>query len=285
MYQSYENINQIFYKNNKFDDSESIKTLEKYFICNDLLLDIPLLEKPILPLLPPIENKCNDSSIVEQIIEKSDEKLPEIPKTRQQKWFLPRQTDTIFWCIYVFIYGLDEYDQIGHSYGNKILEEKQKMIDFIQKTPKVLKSSNVKITNNAIKEILSEFMVDKMTSFDGLVALSIYYKTPIYLINDEKKTYLKFLPETEYHDNKPCYLYLHKSERGFPKYKLYMSEIKPTMESLLCLESHLKPLKSASHYKMEDLHNIMDKIGFHYEEKMKKMELYEKLIELCSWNA
>lgn len=283
MYPSYEFINQIFYKNNKFDDSESLKTLEQYFLHNDLLSDIPLIEQPILPLFPPIEEtKSNISTFVGKI-------LPEIPNMKEQKekknWFLPRQNDTIFWCIYVFIYGLDEYDQIGHSYGNKILEEKQKIIDFIQKTPKALKSSNVKITNDKIKEILSEFMVDKVTSFDGLVALSVYYKMPIYLINDEKKTYLKFLPETEYHDNKPCYLYLHKSERGYPKYKLSMSEIKPTMECFLCLESHLKPLKSASYYKMEDLHSIMDKINFHPETKMKKMELYEKLTELCCWNA
>jgi len=283
-----EYLNQIFYKNNKFDDSESLKTLETYFLCNNLLIDsvplIPYIDKENKEIT---ENK-NESSVEKNKIPKVVEKIPEIINictSNEKNWFLPRQNDTIFWCIYIFIHGLDEYHQIGHSYGNKILEEKQKIIDFIQKTPKILKSSNVKITNNAIKEILSEFMVDKMTSFDGLVALSVYYKTPIYLINDEKKTYLKFLPEIDYHKNKPCCLYLHKSERGYPKYKLYTTETNPSFENFLCLESHLKPLKSACYYKMEDLQVIMDKIGFRPEKKMKKMELYEKLTELCCWNA
>ena len=163
------------------------------------------------------------------------------------------------------------------------MEEKQKIIEFIRKTPKILKSSNIKVTNSLIQEIQAEFMVDKSTSYYGLSALSIYYKFPIILINNEKKTYLKFLPELEYINNSPCYLFLHNSENSIPKYKLFLSKISPNLESMICLESHLKPFKPISYYKIEDLNIIMNKIGFVQEKRLKKAELYNKLSELCVW--
>jgi 16S rRNA G527 N7-methylase RsmG len=218
------------------------------------------------------------------LLDKTEKKELHLPIIKKDEWFLPKQKDSLFWCVYIFKYGLDSYNIIQHSYGNKILEEKQKIIDFIQQNPKLLKSSNVKITNDNVKEILSEFMVDNVTSYHGLVALSMYYKMPIYLINDERKIYLKFLPEKEMSENKPCYLYLHQGIMKIPKYKLSMFEKETNLDSFLCLESHLKPLKPISYYKVEDLQNIMNKIGFIPKEKMKKNEYYEKLCELCTWN-
>ena len=267
MNHSYPHIHQIFYKNNKFDDPTTISLLEPYCLHDSMLVDV-VVHEPIF------------------IREKEKEKEKEIKNIKEREWFLPKQNDTIFWCIYAFIHGQGEYNQIGHSYGNRQLEEKQKIIDYVKKNPKILKSSNLKITNGNIQEILSEFMVDKSTSFYGVAALAIYYKTPIYFINQEKKTYLKFLPESEYLENPICYLYLHKTDRGFPKYKMnVLDEQKENTElnSMICLESHLKPLKPISYYKSEDLNIIAEKIGFFRKEKMKKQELYEKLYELCGW--
>lgn len=272
MNQSYNHINQIFYKNNKFDDPESIEKLEPYCLSLDLLIDIEPSIINELKEIPIIEPMDPEKMVLKSIIQEKVEH------------FLPKQFDTIFWSVYVYIYGKDEYDQIGHAYGNRILEEKQKIIEFIKKNPKVLKSSNVKITNGNIEEILSEFMVDKTTSCLGIAALAIYYKMPIFLVNEEKKTYLKFLPEAENYDKQPCYLYLHKSERGIPKYKLLMNNTKPNIESMICLESHLKPFKPVTNYKLEDLNSIADKIGFVLPNKIKKTELYEKLCELCGWS-
>jgi hypothetical protein len=263
MFNSYSHIHQIFYKNNKFDGEESIHRIESYCLNDDLIQDDTIV---VIPPEPP-----------KQI------PLPDFEKPIKEEWFLPDKNDTIFWCIYTYINGQGEYNRIGHSYGNHALNEKQKIIEFIKKNPKLLKSSNVKLTNGNIQEILSEFMVDKTVSSFGIAALAIYYKIPIYMVNEEKKIYLKFLPELEYYEKTPCYLYLHKSERGKPKYKLYLNTTKPNIEDMICLESHLKPFKPASNYKMEDLNIIADKIGFILPNKIKKMELYEKLCELCGW--
>ena len=272
MYHSYSHIHQIFYKNNKFHDADSIKTLESYCLNDDLLENI--------------EERFAMSAFMSSPLPKQIP-LPEFDSQMKGKekedWFFPKQNDTIFWCIYTFIHGQGEYKQIGHSYGNKALEEKQKIIEFIKKTPKMLKSSNVKLTNGNIQEILSEFMVDKTISCFGIAALAIYYKTPIFLLNEEKKTYLKFLPELENYEKPHCYLYVNKTERGIPKYKLCLGNKKVNINSMICLESHLKPFKPASYYKIEDLNTIADKIGFVLPNKIKKTELYEKLCELCIW--
>lgn len=266
MFQSYSGINQIFYKNNKFDGESSIKTLELYCLNDDFLEEEKEEKTPVIYVEPPKQVP-----------------LPDFEKPIKEEWFSPDKNDTIFWCIYTFIYGQGEYTSIGHSYGNHALNEKQKVIEFIKKTPKLLKSSNVKLTNGNIQEILSEFMVDKTISCFGIAALAIYYKTPIFLVNQEKKTYLKFLPELEYYEKTPCYLFINKSERGKTKYKLYLNNTKPNIEDMICLESHLRPFKPASNYKMEDLTTIAHKIGFILPNKIKKMELYEKLCELCGF--
>lgn len=273
-------VNQIFYKNNKFDNSESLKRLEKYFLCNDLLL-----EENMHILSEKKEITITQCTKIEEVKKEEIKNKPFIlPSTEKTKFYIPKQKDSLFWCVYIFMYGKDEYDEIKHSYGNKVLEEKQKIIDFIQKNPKLLKSSNVKMTNNSIKELLSEFMVDRTTSYYGLATLSIYYKIPIYLINEEKKIYFKFLPEQEYIENKPCTIYLHNSESKIPTYKLYHVETEPNLESFLCLESIIKPIKTISYYKSEDLHTIANKIGFIPDKKMKKAELYEKISTLCVWD-
>jgi hypothetical protein len=267
MKQSYKSINQIFYHNNKFDTPESIHRLEKYCLYDGLIFEPSFTE-----------NKENSEI-------KKEKEIPEIKKEKEKiEWFHPKQEDTIFWCIYSFFYGMDEFNEIGHSYGNRILEEKMKIVEFIKKNPKVLKESNLKITNLGIQETISEFMVDKNTSFQGIAALSIYYKIPIYLIHKEKNLYLKFLPNKENSTKKICFLYYDKYVRGQIKYKISLSDSQtPVLDSMICLESHLKPFRPISHYKMDDLEKIANKIGIVSENRIKKQELYEKMSEFCRW--
>jgi len=316
MKQSYRYINQIFYNDNKFDIPESIERLEKYCLSNEKIMSLKkkdeILEN-IFPQKSP-ENKSpekkegkNSPENLENILspkvfenknpEKKEgknspenlennfpQKNPENKKEEKGKWFYPKQNDTVFWCIFSFVHGFDEYNEIGHSYGNIMLEEKMKIVEFIKKTPKILKESNVKITNMGIQEVISEFMVDNTTSFHGIAALAIYYKIQIYLIHPEKNIYLKFLDSSECDCDKQCFIYYDTYARGQIKYKIPISKMEsPNLDSMVCLESHLKPFRPATHYKIDDLVNISQKIGFVYETRMKKNDLYNKLTELCAW--
>jgi hypothetical protein len=47
---------------------------------------------------------------------------------------------------------------IGSRYGNRELEEKGKMIAYLDESKKQLKNGNHKITSSNIQEILSEFL-------------------------------------------------------------------------------------------------------------------------------
>ena len=310
MKQSYRYINQIFYNDNKFDIPESIESLEKYCLSNDKIKSLKNNEGNILTenlenknvqqkisennerknLVENLENKNVQQKNPENIERKNltenlENKNSENKNPEKVKWFYPKQPDSVFWCVFSFVHGFDEYNEIGHSYGNRILEEKMKIADFIKKTPKVLKESNIKITNMGIQEVISEFMVDNTTSFHGIAALAIYYKIQIYLIHCEKNIYLKFLDNNQDDcDDKKCYIYYDTYTRGQIKYKIPISKMdSPNLDSMVCLESHLKPFRPASNYKIDDLGNISQKIGFVYETRMKKLELYDKLSELCAW--
>jgi hypothetical protein len=304
MKQSYRYINQIFYNDNKFDIPESIETLEKYCLSNEKLMSWKKKDENLENIFPQKnpENKSpekkegknfpeiSENIFPPKVLENKNtennfsQKNPENKKEEKGKWFYPKQNDTVFWCIFSFVHGFDEYNEIGHSYGNIMLEEKIKIVEFIKKTPKVLKESNVKITNMGIQEVISEFMVDSTTSFHGIAALAIYYKIQIFLIHPEKNIYLKFLDSSECDCEKQCYIYYDTYARGQIKYKIPISVTDPpNLDSMVCLESHLKPFRPASHYKIDDLVNISQKIGFVYETRMKKTDLYNKLTELCAW--
>jgi hypothetical protein len=298
MKQSYRSINQIFYNNNKFDTSESIRTLEKYCLCDGLLISLNQISEFSQKKTPEekfsqkisenkIPQKISENKIEENISQKIPEERISQNKTEEKiKWFYPKHSDTLFWCVFSFVYGYDEYHNIGHSYGNRLLEEKMKIIEFIKKNPKAMKESNVKITNMGVQEVISEFMVDKTTSFQGIIALAVYYKTSIYVIHKEKNSYLKFLPFTHSECEKKCYIYYDTYVRGQIKYKTPISEMEsPDLDSMICLESHLKPFRPISHYKMEDLEKIAIKMGITPEKRLKKLELYEKLTELACWTS
>jgi hypothetical protein len=266
MIHSYHSIHQIFYPNKKFG-SEEIRNLQKYCLVNTLLQKI----SQIIPETP--------------VLEKSVEPIKSNPT-----YWIPPKTDTLFWCIFISVNGLTEYQQIGHSYGNRILEEKLKIAKCIRDSPKSLKASNHKFTNDSIQETISEFMVDKTISFKCVAALAIYYKRPIYVINMERNIYLRYNSNkdiTESDEEEAIYIYYHDYMRGEYKYKICTDEYVPSLERFVCLENDKKPFKPIGHYKVEDLYDICNKLGFdpltEPTLKLKKAELYQLLTDKCSW--
>jgi hypothetical protein len=179
---------------------------------------------------------------------------------------------------------------IGSKYANHEIVEKQKFFAFFKKCPKILKTTNCKITNQQTEEILSEMLsMNDQTSFLGIIALVVYYKINILLVHDTKKMYLSFrLMEDDNeqpHTQKTCVLYKHPKSNKRYKMKMYeedaetISTIKNTM---LCLESYMKPLRAISTYKITELEEIAEKLGIEVS-KMKKQELYAKIQEYCVW--
>ena len=198
----------------------------------------------------------------------------------------PTQKDTLFWCIFILHFGYNEYLQVSRNYGIKELEVKQKIIEYLNKNPGVLKQTNYKITKASVQEILSDFLTSqKDTSILCFIAMISYFKMNIIMVDSTNRFMLEFISNKD--DNLPTYV-LHKD--GYGKYKVNIEpipvdNINNMKNTLICLENYMKPLKTVSNYKIDDLIELARKLGVYNENiKPKKNELYEQICEICKWH-
>jgi hypothetical protein len=274
---------QIFYQYNKFDTPVNLTTLESYFYD---IHKIPFVEVEPTKKLEEVGEVVEVKELVEvkEVVKVKlhDKKIePKIKNT-----FEPKQKDSIFWCVFMYVYGYGEYSMVGSKYGNRELEEKQKMISFFKENPKALKTTNHKITNGNIQEIHSEYLsVQNETTLLGVIGLAVFYNLRILLVDTSKKTYF------DYHTNdttKTCVLFKNTGIRGQTKYTFDMSmtdeKIQTIQQTMLCLEHYTKPLRAISTYSLSELEEISKKLGLYDEtsqKKIKKQELYNRIAEYC----
>jgi hypothetical protein len=205
---------------------------------------------------------------------------PGVPPKPKKQIFIPVKTDTLFWCAYTINKGEAEYIMIGNRYKNAEIEEKQKMIDFMKKTPDAIKSS-FKITAVKMKEIMSELMTDAKTSWTAFLVMCVYYKFSAIICY--KKTFLEFCVNGAEH----TYLF-HRDASGHISVDtnaLDETEIKEIHDSRISLgKNPEKPLKAASHYKMDDLVEIAEKLGITCgQNKWKKSDWYDAILKELEW--
>jgi hypothetical protein len=117
--------------------------------------------------------------------------------------FFPKQNNSLFWCIYIQVHGLDEYKSIKTGFSNIEFNERSKIMNFIRENPHIISKSNFKITQIMLKELMSGLLSDVKTSVLSLYLYALYYKKNIYLVNYEKNTYLEFLGEED-NDGMEC---------------------------------------------------------------------------------
>ena len=305
---SYRTLNQIFYTNNKFDVPESIHLLEPFFYSGKPAeITVPIIdeEKKTLQTLPKetvseskktqdkVPTVKNDS--VGNLEQVSLESM-EIKLDKKMDIFVPTFSDTIFWSIFNHVYGEIEYKMIASRYGNRILEEKKKIMEHFHKSPKSMKSSNTKFTNDRIQETISELICAKnCSSFLETSAYALYYNLTIYIIDEKKRTYLVFKNKDQSSDN-ICILYanssvnLKENRLGIQQRKYYSLLKDPAAFNMSILDTYVqleqfdKPLKAQTHYKkMAELEEIAERLGLEYDKKLKKAELYILLAQRTAW--
>jgi len=193
-----------------------------------------------------------------------------------ENYYLPKQKDSLFWCIYIFKYGMNKYNEIS-NYGNTELKEKQNCIKFIEKNKNLLKTTNYKITNINIQEIKSELMTEQTkTSYYVLLAFVFYYNINIYIIHENRNMYLSFKNDTNTIN--------HVIFKDKKKYKIFKTnvnnlEIENITRGMYSLVHFNKPIKGLSTYKVSELHDIARILNIENYTNYKKNELYE-LIQL-----
>ena len=296
--QSYRLIHQIFFENNKFDDPISIDKIDE-FVYDKNRKYIEIIEPNIQKIQEKKERKIFEEKKERKIFEEKKE-TKEILKKQIQKskdtFYEPAYTtDTIFWCIFQHVYGDREIQHVGQRFGNRMMEEKQKILEKLQKNPKILKESNVRFTNDRMNEVMSELMCARgESSFLILAAYSIYYDIDIYLVDEEKKTFLKFLPSKSVPvkiEEKVCVLYKNPhSKSAKSKYRKKCVSDKTELDNLklYCeLVQFDKPVCGQSTYGVNDLEEMANKLSIPLlsadGKRLKKPELYKIIWEKMEW--
>ena len=256
-------INECIFNIKSFTDSNSIKQLEKYMLSNEN-------RKQIL--------SCCDEPIKEiQKIEIKEQ------KPKNDNIISPRKEDGLFWCVFIAGKSYQEFLAIESKYKNKELDEKQKIIEFIKKTPSCMKSSNMKLSNVAIQVIMSEIMINKKTTLLSFMAFCMFYKICILIVNDANLTYLEYNPDTS---NELPYYIINRTIDGFYNINIdtRAEGIQKIRDTMIRLESYEKPFKGISTYKVVDLEEFAEKLGLDLENtKWKKPDLFQKIYEMCLW--
>jgi hypothetical protein len=223
---------------------------------------------------------------------------PECVKNKNNIWF-PSNNDSLFWSMYIGVNELKEYNLIKKGYDNIEMNEKQKILNYIKEHPIELKGVNYKISNNAIKEIMSELMINKNTSFLALYAISCYYKKNVYIVKDKSYLYFSYNKHNGEDNDKDNdkdndndknntitlqdILILHmksKDRFGIQLEPVKQEDIDKIKNEYICLESFEKPMRGVSSYKVSELDSMSKKLDIENSSYMKKTELYEKI-----WNT
>jgi hypothetical protein len=199
---------------------------------------------------------------------------------------LPKQQDTLFWCIYIAVFGYNDYLEVSRNYGVKELDIKKQIADFLQKTPTAFKTSNIKVTKVAIQEILSELLTSqKETSILCLLAMIVKHKINVLLVDPTDRFYLEYYHDKDM-DESPTYV-LRKDTYG--KYRIQLEPLSKDTSahwksSRFPLESYQKPLCAASLYKVHELEGLARRFSLYDDtKKYKKADLYNDICEGIRW--
>ena len=194
--------------------------------------------------------------------------------------YYPEKKDTLFWCLYIAKNGLDAYNAITQGYSNIEMQEKQQIMESIKKQPSQLKNTNVKITNVAIQEIMSDIVTNATLNVSTLIAMAVFYKTRI-ILTKENKFYINICPTDEYENT----IILHKNARGDYGIDTCVSTVKIQQieGDQLRLHRHDRPLDAISNFSVEELKKLSVRLHIDQTIKYKKSELYQEAMRRCLW--
>ncbi len=210
-----------------------------------------------------------ESKTITPLKSKNEDKLLK-PKN---KIFIPREKDTLFWCLYIMKYGDGKYEVLDNK---NILTEKKFKIEYVEKirkekqTVKIYKFATLThIENNLANENLLDIKTFlTLCAIENLNILFVKNKTYYELLmNDSNEIHIVYLlPNNKY---------------GYEINPENATEIKNTLYKLDNIE---KPIKSMTSYKLSELIEICQKLAIdtiHKETNKNKCkkDLYEAIIQ------
>lgn len=179
--------------------------------------------------------------------------------------FFPKQRDQVFWCFYVILNDITNYDMV-HNYFTTEKETKYKWIEEFRGKKELFKP--IKVSRNLVEDELANAKTISMASIKALCHLK---DVNVFYIDDKK--YYEMLTN----DEKPIYVI----EKIDGKYGMKQNIPKEKFDYYRThywkLENLDKPLKAVSSYKADELRDICKRL--HIDAlNMTKPQMYEKIL-------
>ena len=292
-------LNDIFFSVDNFNNEQMISLLEKYMFTKNLNCrrfenrqspnqsSTTTILKDLLNQKEEIDTKISIPSISSQTILQNNNdqyNVVSIPnKTKNNNDIItPNKMDSLFWCIYIAVYGYSEYNTIKNHYSNKEMEERQKIIDYLKKNPALIKQSNIKITKIAFQEMLSDLMINKKITLNILILLCIYYNINVFIVNEY--TYMEFSVINEILDKPTYIIYKNKNKEYAIDLDISVEKLNNIKNTYFKIESFEKPLKTISKYTTNELKEILKQLNLKDEmiNNLKlKTDIYNFICDFC----
>jgi hypothetical protein len=279
-------------------EHETLECLEKYMMTEDLSARLSRPKTPDKLIAEVQKEIAKDSIPMKELL------IADVPSPKKGFRFYPRSKDSVFTCVYAAIHGEQSLLEKGINVTNLLMNEKRLISEHCNKNPNALKASNYKLTIAKMNEIRCDLMtkpfMDKVAG--GLVACTIYYKRPIYVVFEEIGAYLRFVSKEYVDDDDGASKdgtnddmsandigaskddILLRIEAG-GRIHLDQSGLAADIKAnYLALPHFEKPMLGASNYKLDELAKMYRRIFGSVSDimsssvKISKSEYYEKLL-------
>jgi len=201
------------------------------------------------------------------------------PIIQKPKLFIPNEQDSLFWCFYIMINGIDTYEMLTNKNTLIAKQLKINLVSNIRKNKNIIKMYKF----DTITNIESNLAYDNNINPKTLLSLCAIENINVIYVN--KKTYFELL----LNDSNTIYV-IHELKSQNKYYNKYgfelateeiLNNIRTTLYKLDIID---KPIKSLTSYKINDLINICLKLSIETINKdtgknKSKNDLYESIIK------
>lgn len=236
--------------------SLSIKTLQHYMFTNKHIMNILSSEL--------------QSSQKKEVESKKDSKNVR-KKERKEEYILPIHTDTIFWCFYIIMNGLFEYETLGNQTFKEEKDIKIELVSELRNNKELLKKNKWK--RNIIE---NELVNEKKISIQSFLCISAIKKINVILVKGRCVYVQENSPGSDFEIIVEC-------DHGFMLSQHNKEDKKNLINNYyvdyLIIDNVNKPLQAIGNYKVGPLREMCNKLNIPIVtdkgKKYNKKQLYD----------
>jgi hypothetical protein len=222
-------------------------------------------------------NSSNENTILGEVANTDTQQQQK--QQQQNKYFMPLQKDTLFWCFYIIYNGYQVYEYET----NYFIAEQQFKIQTIERVKKGENKSVLK-ENKISKNFLEGGLMTNITP-KILHALCLFYNINIFYVH--KNTYYEIFTNID----KPMHIVKYNCDTNNYSVALpvnvnvteHQSYIEKIKSSFLKLDNLDKPIRGIATYSVGDLVKICEKLDISIvndlNKKKTKAELYSNILQ------